>query len=73
MRPSLAPALQSGGFFFGDRVSVSPGVLAGASQGVCGSPCRPEREGCKVIDANGQSLAYFYARENDNDAHAAAL
>ena len=24
--------------------------------------------GFKVIDANGQSLAYFYARENDNDA-----
>ena len=25
--------------------------------------------GFKVIDANGQSLAYFYARENDNDAN----
>ena len=24
--------------------------------------------GFKVIDANGQSLAYFYARENDNGA-----
>jgi hypothetical protein len=24
--------------------------------------------GFKVIDANGQSLAYFYARENDHDA-----
>ena len=23
--------------------------------------------GFKVIDANGQSLAYFYARENDHD------
>ena len=29
--------------------------------------------GFKVIDANGQSLAYFYARENDNDAHAASV
>ena len=25
----------------------------------------------KVIVANGQSLAYFYARENDNDANTA--
>lgn len=25
--------------------------------------------GFKVIDANGQSLAYFYARENDHDAN----
>jgi hypothetical protein len=24
--------------------------------------------GFKVIDADGQSLAYFYARENDHDA-----
>ena len=24
--------------------------------------------GFKVIDADGQPLAYFYARENDNDA-----
>ena len=24
--------------------------------------------GFKVVDAHGQSLAYFYARENDNDA-----
>jgi hypothetical protein len=24
--------------------------------------------GFKVIDANGQSLAYFYARDNDHDA-----
>ena len=29
--------------------------------------------GFKVIDANGQSLAYFYAQENDNDAHAASV
>ena len=29
--------------------------------------------GLKVIDANGQSLAYFYARENDNDAGAAGV
>jgi hypothetical protein len=29
--------------------------------------------GFKVIDANGQSLAYFYARENDNDATTAGL
>jgi len=27
--------------------------------------------GLKVCDANGQSLAYFYARENDHDAHLA--
>ena len=27
--------------------------------------------GFKVIDANGQSLAYFYARENDHDANTA--
>jgi hypothetical protein len=26
-----------------------------------------------VIDANGQSLAYFYARENDNDATTAGV
>ena len=25
--------------------------------------------GFKVVDANGQSLAYLYARENDNDEH----
>jgi hypothetical protein len=25
--------------------------------------------GFKVVDANGQSLAYFYARENDHDAN----
>jgi hypothetical protein len=24
--------------------------------------------GFKVVDAQGQSLAYFYARDNDNDA-----
>ena len=29
--------------------------------------------GFKVIDAYGQSLAYFYARENDNDSHAASV
>ena len=29
--------------------------------------------GFKVIDANGQSLAYFYARENDNDANTAGV
>jgi len=27
--------------------------------------------GFKVIDAKGQSLAYFYARENDHDANTA--
>ena len=33
-------------------------------------PWRIERlpGGFKVVDAHGQSLAYFYARENDNDA-----
>ena len=29
--------------------------------------------GFKVIDANGQSLAYFYARENDHDARTAGV
>ena len=29
--------------------------------------------GFKVIDASGQSLAYFYARENDNDAGTAGV
>ena len=29
--------------------------------------------GFKVIDANGQSLAYFYARDNDNDAGTAGV
>jgi hypothetical protein len=29
--------------------------------------------GFKVIDANGQSLAYFYARENDHDANSAGV
>ena len=27
----------------------------------------------KVVDANGQSLAYFYARENDHDANTAGV
>ena len=26
-----------------------------------------------MIDANGQSLAYFYARENDHDANTAGV
>ena len=29
--------------------------------------------GFKVIDAKGQSLAYFYARENDHDANTAGV
>ena len=29
--------------------------------------------GFKVIDANGQSLAYFCARENDHDANTAGV
>jgi hypothetical protein len=29
--------------------------------------------GLKVCDANGQSLAYVYARENPNDAHLAKV
>ena len=29
--------------------------------------------GFKVIDANGQSLAYFYACENDHDANTAGV
>ena len=29
--------------------------------------------GFKVVDANGQSLAYFYARENDHDAGIAGV
>ena len=32
-----------------------------------------EPRGFKVIDANGQSLAYFYARENDHDANTAGV
>ena len=29
--------------------------------------------GFKVIDANGQSLAYVYSRENPDDAHMAKV
>jgi hypothetical protein len=29
--------------------------------------------GFKVVDANNQSLAYFYARESDNDARTAGV
>lgn len=29
--------------------------------------------GFKVVDAAGQSLAYFYARENDSDANIASV
>ena len=29
--------------------------------------------GLKVCDANGQSLAYVYSRENSNDAHLAKV
>ena len=29
--------------------------------------------GFKVVDANGQSLAYFYARDNDHDANVAKV
>jgi hypothetical protein len=29
--------------------------------------------GFKVYDANGQSLAYVYSRENPNDAHIAKM
>ena len=29
--------------------------------------------GFKVYDANGQSLAYIYSRENANDAHIAGV
>ena len=29
--------------------------------------------GFKVVDANGQSLAYLYARKNDNDANTAGV
>jgi hypothetical protein len=29
--------------------------------------------GFKVVDASGQSLAYFYARENDHDSHIAGV
>jgi hypothetical protein len=29
--------------------------------------------GFKVVDANGQSLAYFYARDNDHDASIAKV
>ena len=30
--------------------------------------CREDSGGLKVCDANGQSLAYVYSRENPNDA-----
>jgi hypothetical protein len=30
-------------------------------------------DGFKVVDANGQSLAYFYARDNDHDASIAKV
>jgi hypothetical protein len=38
-------------------------------------PWRIERlpGGFKVVDAHGQSLAYFYARDNDNDAGTAGV
>ena len=38
-------------------------------------PWRIERlpGGFKVVDAHGQSLAYFYARENDHDANTAGV
>ena len=29
--------------------------------------------GFKVVDANRQSLAYFYARDNDHDANTAGV
>ena len=29
--------------------------------------------GLKVVDANGQSLAYVYSRENPDDAHIAGV
>jgi len=29
--------------------------------------------GFKVVDATGQSLGYFYARENDHDANTAGV
>jgi hypothetical protein len=29
--------------------------------------------GFKVVDANGQSLAYVYSRENESDAHIAQV
>ena len=29
--------------------------------------------GFKVVDANGQSFAYFYARDNDHDASIAKV
>ena len=33
----------------------------------------PIEGGFKVVDANGQSLAYVYSRENPNDAHIAGV
>ena len=48
----------------------SPGSpRAGASS--CAAVARPG--GLKVCDANGQSLAYVYSRENPNDAHMAKV
>jgi hypothetical protein len=47
------------------------GLTAGfpASSSLPGSP----GGGLKVCDANGQSLAYVYSRENPNDAHLAKV
>jgi hypothetical protein len=35
--------------------------------------CRDNTRGLKVCDANGQSLAYVYCRDNINDANMAKV
>jgi carboxymethylenebutenolidase len=35
--------------------------------------CRDDTRGIQSLNANGQSLAYFYARENDHDANTAGV
>ena len=36
-------------------------------------PLNACRQAWKAVDAHGQSLAYFYARENDNDVGVAGV
>jgi hypothetical protein len=55
---------------------MAPAIAGGSSKGISAMPrCFPPPwtvekipGGFKVCDANGQSLAYVYSRENENDA-----
>ena len=51
------------------------GVCLGMSERRFPPPWTVEKiaGGLKVCDANGQSLAYVYSRENPNDAHMAKV